>query len=80
VADRPKRGTNLLVGVLGIEPSLSAPKADVLPVYDTPSSRLAYLRIRSDGMLRYAAAPLEKTVLGASERQTFLRACDSVFS
>jgi len=25
-----------LVGVQGIEPCLSAPKADVLPVYDTP--------------------------------------------
>ena len=26
----------LLVGLLGIEPSLSAPKADVLPVYYSP--------------------------------------------
>ena len=30
-----------LVGVLGIGPSLPAPKAGVLPVYDTPSSHLA---------------------------------------
>ncbi len=30
------------VGVLGIEPSLRAPKARVLPVYDTPISLLCY--------------------------------------
>ena len=28
----------ILVGVLGIEPSRHAPKACVLPVYDTPLS------------------------------------------
>lgn len=27
----------IFVGVLGIEPSLHAPKARVLPIYDTPS-------------------------------------------
>ena len=27
-----------LVGLLGIEPSLSAPKADVLPVYYSPNT------------------------------------------
>ena len=30
-------GNFLLVGVLGIEPSLPAPKAGVLPVYDSPN-------------------------------------------
>ena len=32
-----------MVGMLGIEPSLSAPKADVLPVYYIPKSNLDIL-------------------------------------
>ncbi len=35
---------SLLVGVLGIEPSLHEPESCVLPVYDTPSSQLVNLR------------------------------------
>ena len=37
------------VGLLGIEPSLSVPKTDVLPVYDSP--RLRYLNTREKKIL-----------------------------
>ena len=34
----PERSEWFVVGLLGIEPSLSAPKADVLPVYYSPKN------------------------------------------
>jgi hypothetical protein len=37
-----------LVGLLGIEPSLSAPKADVLPVYYSP---LEFLKEFSEALV-----------------------------
>ena len=45
-----------IVGPLGIEPSLPAPKAGVLPVYDGPSRlfKLSYFRCRINA---FSSAP-----------------------
>ena len=61
-----------MVGVLGIEPSLSAPKADVLPVYYTPNILIVIWWVGWDSRsLRLTAGALRTNLLSRKSLAPF---------